>query len=289
METGPIFIGGLANSGKTELRLMLEAHPHLSFTRRTYMWTRFYESYGDLSRSENLERCLEAMLAHQPIRQLEPDLTRIRAEFAQGAPTYARLFGLFHAHHAERMGKPRWGDQLGHVEQFAAPIFDAFPAARMIHMVRNPRHVYEEAMARHRQRKGKVGWTTADWLSSVGAGKENLARFPGCYKMVRYEALMAQPEQTVRDICTFIGEDFDPALLIATVADKPNKQRNALMSPGEVAFMRTYARRDLHALGYSLEANKLSLRDWALFLLVDWPANRVAMAAWRAANPGRYA
>jgi len=111
---------------------------------------------------------------------------------------------------------------------------------------------------------------------------------------------MAQPEQTVRDICTFIGEDYHPEILAAAVTDKPKKNRsqkaggdapqpNARMSPGEVAFMRTYARRDLHALGYSLEANKLSLRDWVLFLLVDWPANRVAMAAWRAANPGRYA
>jgi hypothetical protein len=300
METGPIFIGGLANTGKTELRLMLEAHPHLCFTRRTYMWTRFYERFGDLGRPENLEKCLTAMLAHEPIRQLQPDLARIRAEFAQASPTYARLFGLFHAHHAVRMGKPRWGDQLGHVEQFAAPIFDAFPTARMIHMVRNPRHVYEEAMARHRQRKGKVGWTTADWLSSVGAGKENLARFAGRYKMVRYEALMAQPEQTVREICHFIDEDYHPEMLAAAVTDKPKKnpgqkaggdapQPNARMSPGEVAFMRTYASRDLHALGYSLDGDKLSLRDWLLFLLVDWPANRAAMAAWRTANPGRYA
>ncbi len=239
------------------------------------------------------------MLAHEPIRQLQPDLARIRAEFAQASPTYARLFGLFHAHHAVRMGKPRWGDQLGHVEQFAAPIFDAFPTARMIHMVRNPRHVYEEAMARHRQRKGKVGWTTADWLSSVGAGKENLARFAGRYKMVRYEALMAQPEQTVREICHFIDEDYHPEMLAAAVTDKPKgpgqkaggdaPQPNARMSPGEVAFMRTYASRDLHALGYSLDGVKLSLRDWLLFLLVDWPANRAAMAAWRTANPGRYA
>lgn len=106
METGPIFIGGLANTGKTELRLMLEAHPHLCFTRRTYMWTRFYERFGDLGRPENLEKCLTAMLAHEPIRQLQPDLARIRAEFAQASPTYARLFGLFHAHHAVRMGKP---------------------------------------------------------------------------------------------------------------------------------------------------------------------------------------
>ena len=293
METGPIFIGGLANTGRQIAPHARSASASLFHTAHLYV-ARFYERFGDLGRPENLEKCLTAMLAHEPIRQLQPDLARIRAEFAQASPTYARLFGLFHAHHAVRMGKPRWGDQLGHVEQFAAPIFDAFPTARMIHMVRNPRHVYEEAMARHRRRKGKVGWTTADWLSSVGAGKENLARFAGRYKMVRYEALMAQPEQTVREICHFIDEDYHPEMLAAPVTNKPKNrpesrrrppQPNARMSPGEVAFMRTYASRDLHALGYSLDGDKLSLRDWLLFLLVDWPANRAAMAAWRTANP----
>ena len=239
METGPILSADL-RTGKTELRLMLEAHPHLCFTRRTYMWTRFYERFGDLGRPENLEKCLTAMLAHEPIRQLQPDLARIRAEFAQASPTYARLFGLFHAHHAVRMGKPRWGDQLGHVEQFAAPIFDAFPTARMIHMVRNPRHVYEEAMARHRQRKGKVGWTTADWLSSVGAGKENLPASPVATRWALRRLMAAR--QTVRVDLSLIDEDYHPEMLAAAVTDKPKApakaggdapQPNARMSPGE--------------------------------------------------------
>ncbi len=119
------------------------------------------------------------------------------------------------------MGKPRWGDQLGHVEQFAAPIFGRLPHSAHDPHGPQPRHVYEEAMARHRQRKGKVGWTTADWLSSVGAGKESLARFAGRYKMVRYEALMAQPEQTVREIRHFIDEDYHPEMLAAAVTNKP--------------------------------------------------------------------
>ena len=78
MGAGPIFIGGLSFSGKTELRLMLSSHPNLAFSRRTYMWPRYFERYGDLSRSEQLERCLADMLRNKHIMALSPDPERIR-------------------------------------------------------------------------------------------------------------------------------------------------------------------------------------------------------------------
>ena len=59
-ERGPIFIGGLSQSGKTELRLALGAHPSIELTRHTDMWDRFYGRYGNLGRPRNLDRCLAA-------------------------------------------------------------------------------------------------------------------------------------------------------------------------------------------------------------------------------------
>ena len=107
MKRGPIFIGGLDRSGKTLLRLSLSAHPNLALTRRTYLWPRFFNRYGDLSRGDNFERCLRAMLQRKPIQVLQPDAERIRREFWQGEASYARLFALLHQHYAERQGKPR--------------------------------------------------------------------------------------------------------------------------------------------------------------------------------------
>ena len=78
MSNGPIFIGGLSFSGKTQLRLLLGTHPNIVITRRTRMWTRFYGRFGDLSRPENFERCLEAMLRNKHICALNPDPARIR-------------------------------------------------------------------------------------------------------------------------------------------------------------------------------------------------------------------
>src|SRR5206468_10786363 len=115
------------------------AHPALELTRHTDLWGRCHERSGDLARTDNLDRCLAAMLADERARTLQPDAERIRREFLEGPRSYARLFGLFHQHHAERAGKRRWGERLAFVERYAAPIFEAFPTARMIHMIRDPR------------------------------------------------------------------------------------------------------------------------------------------------------
>jgi len=295
VDQGPIFIGGLAHSGKTPLRLMLSTHPNIAMSRRTYMWNQFYNRYGELSQPENFERCLTAMLANKGIRALEPDPDRIRREFSEGAMTYARMFALFQQHHAERLGKLRWGDQLGSVERFADPIFAAYPAAKMIHMIRDPRDFCEITLAVSGYRQGKVGWSTARWLFSVKLAQRNLNRYPDRYKVLRYETLMAEPEETVRKICTFIKETYQPEMTsIWTIdhdeginaasnsgdrlsAEKPRK----LMSKQELVFTQTYVQTQLGGLGYLDRATNLSPSDRLHYYLVDWPVNRAGMAAWQ--------
>src|SRR5690606_33503627 len=145
-------------------------------------------------------------------------------------------------------------------------------------------------------------------------GRLNQQRYPGAYKIVRYERLMAQPEETLCELCAFIGEDFVPAMLSAmdtamdTVAAGTAQQASegdlrtdsaerirprtgemaALAKPGpaamssrELAFIQSYACSDLLALGYALEPTVLSLRDRLLFMLLDWPVNRAGMVAWQ--------
>lgn len=310
MDDGPIFIGGLAYSGKTPLRLMLSSHPNLVLTRRTRMWTRFYNRYGDLGQPDNFDRCLAAMLLHKPMQALEPDPDRIRREFWQGPPTYARLFALFHEHHAERLGKARWGDQLGLVERYADPIFSAYPTARMIHMIRDPRHRYEVSMTRSRHRRGKVGWVTAGWLHSVALAQRNKQRYPARYKIVRYETLVSQPEETLGEILAFLGEESVPAAAMSAeikgyLEEKGSRATNGpgrgravtvsgngdpkAMSKREVAFTQTYARRELHALDYPLESIRFSARDRLLFCLIDWPVNWAGVVAWHTLRFKRFA
>jgi hypothetical protein len=303
MERGPIFIGGPDRCGKTLLRALLVSHPNIAIPAvGSNYWSYFYKQYGDLGQPDNFERCLAAMLRYKHARFLQPDADRIRREFWQGQPSYARLFALFHEHYAEREGKPRWGDQTGLIERYADPIFAAYPGARMIHMIRDPRDRYEASLALHPNGKMRVGGATARWLYSVRLAQRNHRRYPHRYKIVRYETLVCQPEQTMRDICEFLGEAFVPAMLTMEGApgyrDKGEHRANASSDravistayigrfrdaiPGrEIAFMQRYAGREMARYDYQLEAIRLPLADWLAFSFVDWPANWTRMLAWR--------
>ena len=205
MSFGPIFIGGLAFSGKTQMRLMLSSHPNIAMTRRTYMWTRFFNRYGDLGHSENFERCLTALMQQKHIRVLEPDPDRIRREFWQDAPTYARLFALIHKHYAERLGKPRWGDQLGFVERFAAPIFSALPSAKMIHMIRDPRAVFEQLFGaggtpEQRAERLRTDRSILDWVMGEMNGLRRQLGAADQQRLDLYTDNIRELEQRIRRI-----------------------------------------------------------------------------------------
>ena len=51
------------------------------------------------------------------------------------------------------------------------------------------------------------------WVRSAALAVRNEARYPDAYRAVRYEALVSRPEQTMRNVCTFLGEEFEPSML----------------------------------------------------------------------------
>lgn len=306
-ERGPIFIGGPDRCGKTTLRAFLASHPSIAIPDvGSNMWTYFYGQYGDLSQEQNFERCLQAMIHYKHVRFLQPDPERIRREFWQGEPTYARLFALFQIHYAEREGKPRWGDQTGLVERYADQIFAAYPGAKMLHLVRDPRDRYEASLALWPDGKGRAGGAVARWQYSVGLARRNLLRYPGRYKIVRYESLVLHTEETLREICAFLDEPFVPEMLSMSGAPKhrarlleSGESTGGLLSPerllspayigryrgripkGEIAFLQSLAGAQMRALGYTLEPVPFSAAEALRYRLVDWPANLGRMLAWR--------
>jgi Sulfotransferase family len=286
-ETAPIFIGGLSGSGKTQLRIVLGAHPDISLTRRTRMWDRFYARFGDLREPANLDRCLATMHRDPGVQQLAPDERRVRRELADGPRTYARLFGLLHQHHAERAGKRRWGDQLGFVERFADPIFAAYPSARMIHMVRDPRH-RSLPSGRRLDFSARLGWQTAMWLQSAELAIYNQRRYPGGYLILSYEAFATHPVETAEAACSFIGEPFLPPMANALRTLALDACHGARVAPAiwglrapHAAFLDRYAGSQMATFGYRRSSAPLTRRDRLAFGLSTWPLNRLSMAAWR--------
>jgi Sulfotransferase family len=288
MNDGPVFIGGLAFSGKTPLRIALSAHPRLELTRRTAMWTRYHGRFGDLAADGNLDRCLDAMLADPAIAALQPDRGQVRSTVRSGPATYERLFAAIHQQHAQRRGKPRWGDQMGMIERQARLVLTAYPTAQMIHMIRDPRTRYRAGGERHRQLPGKLGWETARWRYSADLAVRNLRRFPGRYHVVRYEELCTAPESALREVCAFLGEtcteDMAAALKGATLVDPTSAGRHDRPQRAVAAFVERYAAPQLRAHAYATTPASDRRELPTSFYLIDLPCNRAGLAAWRIAN-----
>ena len=315
-ERAPIFIGGPDRCGKTTLQAFLSSHPDISIPAvGSNFWTYFYGQYGSLSQPENFERCLAAMLHYKHALFLKPDAERIRNEFQMGEPSYARLFALFHEHFAEREGKPRWGDQTGLVERYADQIFAAYPGAKMLHMLRDPRDRYEASLAMWPDGKARVGGAAARWLYSAAWARRNLKRYPQRYKIVRYETLVRQPEQTLREVCAFLDEEYLPEMLtmdgspghreklrqgasqsssaIALSTDFIGRYRNVIPKE-EIAFLQLVSGRQMAVFGYEQDLLRFSPKERARFTLIDLPLNSLRMGAWLAQEmvqqrfPGRW-
>ena len=303
-ENGPIFIAGLERSGTSLIYALLGSHPRIAMSRRTNLWTHYYNQYGDLAKRENFERCLAMMLRYKRLLKLNPDPERIRREFWQGEPTYSRLFALLEEHFAEQNGKPRWGDKSLNTERYANEIFAAYPNARILHMNRDPRDRFASSLTRWKEvSRGGIGAATAMWLNSMRLAERHQAHYPDRYKLVSYESLAGNAEQTLREICNFIGEEYSPLMLEMQSAEQfrneggnssygqrePGKISTSsvgkfrkVLSGSQVAFMQLFAGKKMAVYGYVPIPVELSLKEKFIFYLWDVPFNILRMLAWLA-------
>lgn len=300
---GPIFIAGSDRSGTTLIYALLASHPNISMVRRTNMWRYFHGRYGALDDPANLDRCLDDMVRYRRMRHLKPDRERIRIEFLAGPRTYGHLFSLFHAHNAERVGRERWGDKSLHTEHYADRLFDEFPDARVIHIVRDPRDRYASVRKRYGRNLSRVGAATGRWLLSTRAGMRNVARYPGRYEMIRYEDLAREPEKVLRRVCDLVDEPFVPSMLSMNGAPEHRDQGGNssfgdvepqkistraigrfrdVLSPYETTFIERIAGRELLILGYETAKVALSGPQRWRFFAWELPVNLARMNGWLA-------
>ena len=73
----------------------------------------------------------------------------------------------------QRLGKLRWGDKSLGAERYADTILAAYPQAKMIHIIRDPRDRYASQFNHRGVGKGQLGAGTALWLWSVRLAERN--------------------------------------------------------------------------------------------------------------------
>ncbi len=299
----PIFIGGLDRSGKTYLRFMLSAHPNLIFSHRTNFWTKYYRKFGRLDNPDNLDDCLKTLAESKHICSLGIDFNQLKSNFSQGVPSYAWLFTCIHSQYARLNNKRRWGDQTEQLEKMAPTIISEFPHAKFLHLIRDPRDRYQAVLEKNQvistlkrapRWSASLGATTARWLVSARRAKTYQARFPQVYRIVRYEALVSRPADTLRSVCAFLGESYYPEMIemraekrFANLPVRGNNFPSPLstdyigrfrkaLTPFEIAFIQQRSQRYMKAFGYE----PVPIQDDQKGSAFDWLLNTASLVGW---------
>jgi len=113
----------------------------------------------------------------------------------------------------------RWVEKTPYNERFAAQIFDWWPEARCVHMIRDPRDNYVSYQRKH------ADWTAStfalSWRRSTRAGLANREKYGAeRYLIIRYEDFTRDAEGIIAGLCAFLGIDDDLALRSPTRGGK---------------------------------------------------------------------
>lgn len=211
-QQGPIFIVGMNGSGTTMLADCLENSPELyAFPRETRMvpWLiEHLDDFGDLKSPENLQRLLDRFCEFHDIKTI---LKKKLALQAVNEPTLNGVLNAVYGHLAAQQGKPRWIEKSPMNVQFMLQIAEHLPSAKFIHIYRDGRDV---AQSNQRRWHKNPYLTMYRWKQVVRQGKKD-GKVLGSdrYFEVKYEQLTCEPEATMRNICAFIGINYQPQLL----------------------------------------------------------------------------
>lgn len=205
-DASPIFVVGNGRSGTTLLRMMLCAHPRIHLTHEGSFWlwedhwSRDADARGYLDFFVRTFSFRWLMLDPRPLlRGLPAPLEmRHRRDFYRAA---------MKARAAEH-GKERFGDKTpGHSGNLAR-IFEDFPDARVIRMVRDPRWTVRSM--------GRMPWSTANLVAAsllCRIEHKQVAPFRDRILEVKLEDLLAEPRAEMERVLEHVGEPWSDDVL----------------------------------------------------------------------------
>jgi hypothetical protein len=214
------FIVGRGRSGSTLLRFLFDAHPHVMIPMESRFVQFLFYHYAHVKQwtGEKAERAVRHLgrSFEPPELQTENLQKQIRAHGSD--LSFASLCKLIYLN--TRTGHPKkeiraLGDKNPRYTFFLPTLLQIFPEARFIHLIRD----YRDNVAAI-QRAANIIRESGNPLVSLGRWKlynRTIARcrerYPDQFCTVRFEDLVARPEEEMKRVCGFLGLDFIPQML----------------------------------------------------------------------------
>ena len=242
----PIFVTGGWGSGTTLLRSMLNDHPDIYMPYETFYIRELWEKRAELGieslHSDDASKRLVDLFFETPHAKLVigDAPASLFYEAALAVPvrerTHARMLSVLSEVPMRLHGKTRWGAKNPNFVNNLDTIYDLYPDAYVIHIIRDGRAVTasrEGKKIKVAQQKGleppvyptfqtpsgeavsiQLLNYAADWDLYIRIARRQTARRRGArYFEVQYERLLAEPRPVLALICGFIDASFEESML----------------------------------------------------------------------------
>ncbi len=291
------FIVGPGRSGTTLLRAILDARPDTRIPGETHFYTTY--RIENIARYHFLTAANYATAAQRysnwrHVRYENLDWDRFREIAASLPPRRGSILQAYLATCAEHVGATYMGEKTpGHIRALRR-IWRDFPAARFVNVMRDPRDVaasYLDHTLYARVFGDDVTRAVMKWIEAARIHRQ--VNSDPRYLMIRFEDLVAQPDQYLDAIQSFLGLPPEPGILRLyesaklTLPNNPNHVNinrpisasriaawKTRLSKEDVAYVESFARKEMLALGYApsggplisaAELNARRLRYWQTF------------------------
>ena len=221
---------------------MLDSHPMVAVPDEAPWLVRVARDRAGLERDGRLQTdaFVHRLWQDRTFRRWHLTEDAVRSALAaNSSATFSDGVRLVYGLYASSKGKTRYADKTPWAVMHISLLAGLFPEAVFVHVIRDGRDVALSYLdAGFGPPSLEMG--ALEWRRYVGEGRRaGLALGPERYREVRYEELAASPDATVRDLCPFLGLDFDESMLryferadeVVGSMPHPHARRNVFLPP----------------------------------------------------------
>ncbi|MEO0540382.1 MAG: sulfotransferase [Cyanobacteria bacterium P01_A01_bin.105] len=211
----PVFVVGCPRSGTTLLQRMLNQHSQIAIASETHFIWRFWRqraTYGDLQQDAHYQRLIEDIVAMPEFAEMQLNTTEFTAQAWTLPRCYRNLLSLLLVSFAQRQTATVTGEKTPDHLRFLDVLQQFYPAARFIHVVRDPRAVVNSWKTVPWSR-GSVKEDAKIWRNNLRQYRAYPATVHKATLIVAYEQLVTEPTTVLQRICEFLQLNFEADML----------------------------------------------------------------------------
>lgn len=218
----PIIMIGAERSGTTLVMAMLGCHRRIAVPEVVWYYSRFrpyLHTFGDLSKDINF-RTLTSEMVHglkTPYWGMQINPRTIVDEIVESVRerSFAGIYcAMFERYAKETGNKPRWGEKTPYNLFFIGSILEDFPNTQFIFITRDGRDAsvdyLESSFGPNNIFCAAEIWAMCQ--NAVKPWREQLSS-SSQWLDLKYERLVREPVEVLKETCEFLGEDYDSTML----------------------------------------------------------------------------